>query len=203
MAIWLLIRVRTFFPGFYLLSETINKPLVVLHKPVPHFNEKLLMSVERTLKRFRPDQPFERSSWMIADDRNLFWRASSSSYACILCIYRACVLTLPQITSRARQQSTRTFTPRTCGSGSTTSRSASCPGRTRSSSECKRRDYGTHPDPLLPVLRRRQAPHHAADRGPRRQPARPGVAGEGASRDGACDDDGGCPVPFCAVWDRH
>ena len=76
MAIWLLIRVRTFFPGFYLLSETINKPLVVLHKPVPHFNEKLLMSVERTLKRFRPDQPFERSRWLIADDRNLLWRAS-------------------------------------------------------------------------------------------------------------------------------
>ena len=69
-------------PGFYLLSETINKPLVVLHKPVPYFNEKLLMSVERTLKRFRPDQPFERSSWMIADDRNLFWRASSSSCPC-------------------------------------------------------------------------------------------------------------------------
>ena len=36
------------------------------------------MSVERTLKRFKPDQPFERSSWMIVDDRNLFWRMSSS-----------------------------------------------------------------------------------------------------------------------------
>ena len=63
--------------GFYLLSETIGKPIGVLHAPVPYFNEKLLMSVERTLKRFRPDQPFERSSWMIADDRNLFWRESS------------------------------------------------------------------------------------------------------------------------------
>ena len=51
---------------------------MVLHKPVPHFNEKLLVSVERTLKRFKPDQPFERSSWMIVDDRNLFWRMSSS-----------------------------------------------------------------------------------------------------------------------------
>ncbi|PIL33533.1 hypothetical protein GSI_04156 [Ganoderma sinense ZZ0214-1] len=69
------------FPGFYLLSETIDKPLVVLHKPVPHFNEKLLMSVERTLKRFRPDQPFERSSWMIADDRNLFWHHIASAPA--------------------------------------------------------------------------------------------------------------------------
>ena len=68
---------HAFTLGFYLLSETINKPLEAIHKPVPHFNEKLLMSVERTLKRFRPDQPFERSSWMIADDRNLFWRASS------------------------------------------------------------------------------------------------------------------------------
>ena len=64
--------------GFYLLSETINKPIDVLHRPVPYFNEKLLMSVERTLKRFKPDQPFERSSWSIADDRNLFRRKSTS-----------------------------------------------------------------------------------------------------------------------------
>ncbi|KAI0753138.1 hypothetical protein C8Q80DRAFT_1097643 [Daedaleopsis nitida] len=66
------------FPGAYLLSETINKPLKVLHAPVPYFNEKLLKSVERTLKRFKPDQPFERSSWMIADDRNLFWHNIAS-----------------------------------------------------------------------------------------------------------------------------
>ena len=70
--------------GFYLLSETINKPIDVLHRPVPYFNEKLLMSVERTLKRFKPDQPFERSSWSIADDRNLFRRTSMSSlFVCI------------------------------------------------------------------------------------------------------------------------
>ncbi|KAI0359575.1 hypothetical protein OH77DRAFT_1395578 [Trametes cingulata] len=61
------------FPGTYLLSETIDKPLEVLHAPVPDFNAKLLVSVERTLKRFRPDQPFERSSWNIMDDRNLFF----------------------------------------------------------------------------------------------------------------------------------
>lgn len=62
------------FAGFYLLSHTINKPLEVIHTPVPHFNEKMLVSVERTLRRFQPDQPFERSGWMIADDRNMFWR---------------------------------------------------------------------------------------------------------------------------------
>ncbi|KAJ2989663.1 hypothetical protein NUW54_g8709 [Trametes sanguinea] len=66
------------FPGTYLLSDTINKPLGVLHAPVPDFNEKLLLSVERTLKRFRPDQPFERSSWNIMDDRNLFWHNIAS-----------------------------------------------------------------------------------------------------------------------------
>ena len=74
---WLLLTLAVTL-GTYLLSETINKPLATLHKPVPHFNEKLLVSVERTLKRFKPDQPFERSSWMIVDDRNLFWRVSSS-----------------------------------------------------------------------------------------------------------------------------
>ncbi|CDO77519.1 hypothetical protein BN946_scf184912.g18 [Trametes cinnabarina] len=61
------------FPGTYLLSETINKPLGVLHASVPDFNQKLLVSVERTLKRLKPDQPFERSSWNIMDDRNLFF----------------------------------------------------------------------------------------------------------------------------------
>ncbi|TFK87571.1 hypothetical protein K466DRAFT_490610 [Polyporus arcularius HHB13444] len=69
------------FPGFYLLSETIGKPIKVLHAPVPYFNEKLLVSVERTLKRFKPDQPFERSSWMITDDRNLFWHNVASAPA--------------------------------------------------------------------------------------------------------------------------
>ncbi|RPD57707.1 hypothetical protein L227DRAFT_594590 [Lentinus tigrinus ALCF2SS1-6] len=69
------------FPGFYLLSETIGKPIRVLHAPVPYFNEKLLVSVERTLKRFQPDQPFERSSWMITDDRNLFWHNVASAPA--------------------------------------------------------------------------------------------------------------------------
>ena len=51
------------FPGFYLLSEKIGKNLKETHDPVPYFNEKLLKSVERTLKRFEPHQPFERTSW--------------------------------------------------------------------------------------------------------------------------------------------
>ena len=63
--------------GSYLLSHVVGKPIETIHEVVPHFNEKLLMSVERTLKRFAPDEPFERSSWMIVDDRNLFWRESS------------------------------------------------------------------------------------------------------------------------------
>jgi len=44
------------------------------HRPVPYFNEKLLMSVERVLKKFKPDEPFERTSWEIVDDRNIFFR---------------------------------------------------------------------------------------------------------------------------------
>lgn len=60
--------------GFYLLSEKINKSLAVVHEPVPYFNQKLLKSVERTLKRFKPEEPFERTSWEIVDDRNLFFR---------------------------------------------------------------------------------------------------------------------------------
>lgn len=39
------------------------------HEPVPYFNEKLLKSVERTLKRFEPNEPFERTSWGESRDR--------------------------------------------------------------------------------------------------------------------------------------
>ncbi|KAH9944778.1 hypothetical protein B0H21DRAFT_694529 [Amylocystis lapponica] len=66
------------FPGNYLLSEKIGQPLHALHDPVPHFNAKLLLSVERTLVRFAPDRPFERSSWMIVDDRNMHWHNIAS-----------------------------------------------------------------------------------------------------------------------------
>ncbi|KIJ31272.1 hypothetical protein M422DRAFT_186275 [Sphaerobolus stellatus SS14] len=61
------------FPGFYLLSEKINMSLAQAHEPVPYFNEKILKSVERTLKRFQAHEPFERTSWEIVDDRNLFF----------------------------------------------------------------------------------------------------------------------------------
>lgn len=67
------------FPGFYLLSEKIGKSLEEAHEPVPYFNEKLLLSVERTLKRFKPNEPFERTSWEIVDDRNLFFHNIASS----------------------------------------------------------------------------------------------------------------------------
>ncbi len=62
------------FIGFYLLSNYIGKPLEVVHREIPYFNEKILMSVERTLKRFKATEPFERTSWTMVDDRNLFWR---------------------------------------------------------------------------------------------------------------------------------
>ncbi|KAF9030721.1 hypothetical protein BDZ89DRAFT_660335 [Hymenopellis radicata] len=61
------------FPGFYLLSNYIGKPLEEIHREIPYFNEKILMSVERTLKRFKANEPFERTSWTMVDDRNLFW----------------------------------------------------------------------------------------------------------------------------------
>ncbi|KAF9514579.1 hypothetical protein BS47DRAFT_1342892 [Hydnum rufescens UP504] len=60
------------FPGFYLLSEKIGKPMQEVHAPVPQFNQKLLISVERTLKRMHPSAPFERSSWELVDDYELF-----------------------------------------------------------------------------------------------------------------------------------
>ncbi|CCM03919.1 uncharacterized protein FIBRA_06070 [Fibroporia radiculosa] len=60
------------FPGSYLLSEKINQPLHEIHAPVPNI-KKMMMSIERTMARFSPDRPFERSSWMIVDDRELFW----------------------------------------------------------------------------------------------------------------------------------
>lgn len=58
-----------------MISEKINKPVHELHDPVPHYHEMLSKSIERTLKRFGPHEPFERTSWNIMDDRNLFRRA--------------------------------------------------------------------------------------------------------------------------------
>ncbi|KAF8304833.1 hypothetical protein DL93DRAFT_2066749 [Clavulina sp. PMI_390] len=66
------------FPGFYLLSEKIGKSMYETHVPVPQFNEKLLVSVERTLRRLLPSAPFERSSWEIVDDKQLFWHNIAS-----------------------------------------------------------------------------------------------------------------------------
>ena len=63
--------------GSYLLSEKIGQPLHELHAHDPHFH-KMLTSVERTMVRFAPDRPFERCSWWVADDRELFWRMSPS-----------------------------------------------------------------------------------------------------------------------------
>ncbi|KAM0746601.1 hypothetical protein T439DRAFT_134935 [Meredithblackwellia eburnea MCA 4105] len=59
-------------PGFYDFGAKIGKSLEEVHRPVPQFNEKMLMSVERTLKRFQAHQPFERSSWEMVDDYNLY-----------------------------------------------------------------------------------------------------------------------------------
>lgn len=52
----------------------INKSLFDIHVGVPQFNEKMLLSVERTLERFQPNQPFERSSWEMVDDYNMYHR---------------------------------------------------------------------------------------------------------------------------------
>ncbi|KAL8290009.1 hypothetical protein RQP46_002948 [Phenoliferia psychrophenolica] len=59
-------------PGFYDFGAKINKSLFDIHTVVPQFNEKMLKSVERTLKRFEAHQPFERSSWEMVDDYNLY-----------------------------------------------------------------------------------------------------------------------------------
>ncbi|KIY73213.1 hypothetical protein CYLTODRAFT_417183 [Cylindrobasidium torrendii FP15055 ss-10] len=67
------------FPGFYTLAQYIGQPLEQVHKKIPHFNEKILMSVERTLKRFKEHEPFERTSWSMVDDRNLFLHSIISS----------------------------------------------------------------------------------------------------------------------------
>ena len=69
--------------GSYLLSEKIGQPLHELHAHVPHFH-KMLTSVERTMVRFAPDRPFERCSWWVADDRELFWRMSAFPARCVV-----------------------------------------------------------------------------------------------------------------------
>ncbi|BGP49444.1 hypothetical protein JCM10450v2_005335 [Rhodotorula kratochvilovae] len=52
----------------YSFRYKVGKCMREVHEHVPQFNEKILVSVERTLKRFKPEEPFERSSWEIVDD---------------------------------------------------------------------------------------------------------------------------------------
>jgi hypothetical protein len=68
---------RSCAAGFYDFSQKIDKSMEQIHVGVPQFNEKILKSVERTLKRFEAHQPFERSSWEMVDDYNLYHRAFS------------------------------------------------------------------------------------------------------------------------------
>lgn len=74
---WQRSRLTRALTGFYDFSKKIGKSLFDVHTEVPQFNEKMLKSVERTLKRFEPHQPFERSSWEMVDDYNLYHRTKS------------------------------------------------------------------------------------------------------------------------------
>jgi len=71
---WLCAGGLVCFPGFYLLSEKIGTTLFATHSPVPQFNEKILLSVERTLTRLQPNAPIERTSWEVVDSKeDQFW----------------------------------------------------------------------------------------------------------------------------------
>lgn len=70
---WLCAGGLVCFPGFYLLSEKIGTTLFATHSPVPQFNEKILLSVERTLTRLQPNAPIERTSWEVIDSVDQFW----------------------------------------------------------------------------------------------------------------------------------
>lgn len=50
----------SYLAGFYLLSEKIGKSMFDVHVPVPQFNEKLLVSVERCVLPLHYPLPHRR-----------------------------------------------------------------------------------------------------------------------------------------------
>ncbi|ODV86176.1 hypothetical protein CANARDRAFT_27439 [[Candida] arabinofermentans NRRL YB-2248] len=60
------------FPAGFDPSEKFNKPLTAIHKPVPHYSEKLQLSMNRFFTRLRKHEYIVRNNWSIQAHTKLF-----------------------------------------------------------------------------------------------------------------------------------
>ena len=69
---WLLVAGALCFPAHWILQEKMNKPLVDIHKPVPHYAEKLGAPVDRFFNNMKIGSISTRMNWSLQTGDALF-----------------------------------------------------------------------------------------------------------------------------------
>lgn len=60
------------FPSRWLLAEKMNRPLTIIHDPVPDYDETLAKRVNRVFETLRSDRALVRCNWLVHGDPELF-----------------------------------------------------------------------------------------------------------------------------------
>ncbi|HEX4174140.1 MAG TPA: DUF3445 domain-containing protein, partial [Acetobacteraceae bacterium] len=71
------------FPSRWRLNEKLGKPLAAVHRPVPHYAERLAAPVDRFMARVKPGHIASRLNWSVLDNPAMFqptgkWREESN-----------------------------------------------------------------------------------------------------------------------------
>ncbi|MEM9061221.1 MAG: DUF3445 domain-containing protein [Pseudomonadota bacterium] len=60
------------FPSRWLLSEKMNRPMTIIHDPVPDYDEMLARRVNRVFEVLHEDRPLVRINWLVHPTPELF-----------------------------------------------------------------------------------------------------------------------------------
>ncbi|MEL7468324.1 MAG: DUF3445 domain-containing protein [Pseudomonadota bacterium] len=60
------------FPSRWLLSEKMNRPLTIIHDPVPDYDDALARRVNRVFEALHQDRPLVRINWLVHPTAELF-----------------------------------------------------------------------------------------------------------------------------------
>ena len=60
------------FPSRWLLTEKLNRPLTMIHEPVPEYGDSLARRVNRMFETLRPERALVRCNWLVHGDPELY-----------------------------------------------------------------------------------------------------------------------------------
>ena len=60
------------FPALWTLGEKMSKPMSRIHKPVPHYTDKISNLVQRMFNNLKVETPIWRANWYLYDNPELF-----------------------------------------------------------------------------------------------------------------------------------